>query len=128
MSYTRTFIQADTLGAAQVEINYNLTSNLALGTISCQNCVSLGNVSSNPSINSTTGQSFSAFAINNGHPGKLYTDTDLTRNDRGVAGGSFNYENFWPIQTGGSRVFLVKAPRVANQTTTIRAEAEGYDR
>ncbi|MCP4123137.1 MAG: hypothetical protein GY751_15395, partial [Bacteroidetes bacterium] len=52
----------------------------------------------------------------------------LTRNNCGTTGGSFHYDNFFPILTGGARVYLVKVPRTVIQGATINAEADGYDR
>lgn len=83
---------------ALVEINYNVEEGFADGltNISGTQAVIVGNQtgSSGFDIDNLTGVPSSAEAINAGHPGNAYTDHDLSRNDRGVAGGSFNYNNF----------------------------------
>ena len=47
--------------------------------------------------NDLTGACTDGTCVNSGSPNTDYTDHDLSRNDRGVSGGSFNYNNFWPI-------------------------------
>ena len=117
---------------ALVEINYNVEEGFANGitNVSGAQAVIVGNqtAASTFDIDNVTGVSPSAEAINGGHPGNAYTDHDLSRNDCGVAGGSFNYTNFWPILTGGARVMLVKTPRVALPSSAINAEADAHDR
>jgi hypothetical protein len=78
--------------------------------------------------NDISGACTDASCINTGHPGTDHTDHDLTRNDVGTAGGSFNLNNFWPNQTGSARVYLVKTPRTVVQSSTINAKADSYDR
>jgi hypothetical protein len=75
-----------------------------------------------------TGECTDADCIDKGSPDNRYTDLDLSRNDVGVSGGSFNYNNFWPILTGGARVYMVKTPRAVIEGLTIDAEVDGYDR
>lgn len=66
--------------------------------------------------------------INLGSPATDYTDLDLTRNNVGAAGGSYHFSNFWPNQSGGARVYLVKTPRTVVQSSTINAKADSFDR
>lgn len=75
-----------------------------------------------------TGECLDADCIDKGSMDNRYTDLDLSRNDVGTAGGSFNFNNFWPILTGGARVYLVKSPRSVIEGTTIDVEVDGYDR
>ncbi|MCB9230715.1 MAG: hypothetical protein H6581_03590 [Bacteroidia bacterium] len=115
-----------------VECHYNAFYGLESGFTNVSGTIIsfVGNQAAPVGINpdDVTGVCSAAECINAGHPSTDYTDHDLSRNDRGVAGGSFNYNNFWPILTGGARVFLVKTPRTVVQASSINAEAAGYDR
>lgn len=117
---------------ALVELSYNAHEGWELGftSASTSTVAQTGNTAaaSTFDVNDLTGVSTSVEAVNRGNPGGEYYDHDLTRNDIGVAGGSFNSNNFWPILTGGARVFIVKTPRLAVPSGTIDAEAEGHDR
>jgi len=75
-----------------------------------------------------TGVCTHALCVDGGNPAGDFTDLDGTRNDVGVAGGSFAPANFWPILTGSARVFLVKAPRSVAEGSTINVEASAVDR
>ncbi len=68
--------------------------------------------------------------INNGHPDPVFTDLDLTRNDIGACGGSYNITtNFRTSGTAGSaKVHWLEAPRRVLQGGTINIKAEGHDR
>jgi hypothetical protein len=89
-----------------------------------------GNVAGGASFNpaDVTGDCAAPECINQGSPATDYTDLDLTRNNVGVAGGSYNFSNFWPNQSGGARVYLVKTPRTVVQSSTINAKADSFDR
>ena len=117
---------------ALLEANYNVHQGweFGLANFAPTQAVMIGNVTAGGSfdVDDITGVSSSAEALNGGHPGSDYTDHDLTRNDAGVAGGSYRYTNFWPILTGGARVYLVKTPRTVVQSSTINAEADAHDR
>lgn len=75
-----------------------------------------------------TGECLAPECINLGSPATDYTDLDLTRNNVGTGGGSYNFNNFWPNQSGGARVYLVKTPRTVVQSSTINAKADSFDR
>lgn len=62
-----------------------------------------------------------------GHPGKAYTDHDLSRNDPGCFGGSFNIDNYYPLAIG-PKTFHVEAPRSLFQGATLNVTSDGYDR
>lgn len=95
----------------------------------CNPCASAGNQNATIAMDVTTGECTSVpSCVDAGNPSTDHTDLDLTRNDVGTKGGSFNFNNFFPILTGGARVYLVRTPRTVVQTSTIRAEADGYDR
>jgi hypothetical protein len=79
-------------------------------------------------LNDITGECTAPECLNFGSPATDYTDLDLTRNNVGVAGGSYNFSNFWPNQSGGARVYLVKTPRTVVQSSTINAKADSFDR
>jgi hypothetical protein len=117
---------------ALVEVNYNVEEGFDAGMTNATTALAVvvGNTNAPGTfaINQVSGVCSTAEAINAGHPGAAYTDHDLSRNDRGVTGGSLNYNNFWPILTGGARVMMVKTPRVALPSSTINAEADAHDR
>lgn len=122
-------------GAAVVLLNYNVYQNYDGGltdiSINTPGLYAEGNtesVSVTYDPDNITGECLDADCINTGSPDNLYTDLDLSRNDRGTAGGSFNYNNFWPILTGGARVYLVQTPRTVIQGNTIDAEIDAFDR
>lgn len=116
-----------------VEIGYNVYGGWLGGLFNTggQNAVAslLGNTeSSSVAIDQTTGVCTGSGAVNTGHPGNEHFDLDLTRNDRGVAGGSFSYTNFWPNQTGASRIYFMDVPRVVAPSSSVSGiEAEGFD-
>jgi hypothetical protein len=116
---------------SSVEVNYNVYRGWldGLTNAAANQVVQVGNTTSGTiSPDNVTGVCTSSDCVNQGHPSTDYTDHDLSRNDRGVAGGSFRYTNFWPILTGGARVYIVKTPRTVLQSSTINAEADGHDR
>lgn len=99
------------------------------GGIICTGCGNTDNTVVTLTVDYSTGVCSSVPAcVDAGNPGTDFTDHDLTRNDIGTAGGSFNQTNFFPLLTGGARVYMVKTPRTVLQTSTIRAEADSYDR
>ena len=115
-------------GGAFVGYFYNIIRGWDGGYV-CGGCASAGNASNTVmTIDLTTGECPTAECVNQGNPSTDYTDLDLSRNDAGTKGGSFNFSNFFPILTGGARVYLVRTPRTVLQTSTIKAEAEAYDR
>lgn len=89
-----------------------------------------GNTTATSSMNpdNITGISTDSSVVDSGNPGSQFTDLDLTQNDRGVAGGSFNVSNFFPILTGATRVFFVNTPRTVVTGNTLNAEADALDR
>ena len=116
---------------ALVEISYNVHQGLEEGLTNAPGHVLLAHnteASVTFDIDNFTGESTAVEVVDEGHPGAEHIDLDLTRNDRGVAGGSFHFDNFFPILTGAARVYLVKAPRTVIQGSTFDAEAEAHDR
>jgi hypothetical protein len=118
-------------GPSFVNLDYNVFRNWIGGltnasTTSVSQTGNSGSTTMNPA--DVTGICSAAECINLGSPSTDYTDLDLSRNDVGVAGGSYNYNNFWPNNTGGARVYLVKTPRTVVQSSTINAKADSYDR
>ncbi|MFN8395275.1 MAG: hypothetical protein U0176_11555 [Bacteroidia bacterium] len=115
-----------------VSLNYNVYRNWGSGLTNASGVTvsmtgnALGGVSFNS--NDVSGQCTAPECVNLGSPSTDYTDLDLSRNDVGTAGGSYNFNNFWPNQTGGARVYLVKTPRTVVQSSTINAKADSYDR
>lgn len=117
----------------------NFTYNLYFIPQGSSNCFSLntsqGNIftstAEKDNINMTTGLPNSGTEyINSGSPMNEFLDLDLTRNDIGVYGGSYSFNNFMPFvnNTESSRVIYVNTPRVVNQGTTMNVQAIGYDK
>lgn len=116
---------------ALVEVNYNVYEGYEAFTNVGGTLVSYVSNQAAPTtyeIDDVTGICAAAECVNAGSPAVEHTDHDLSRNDRGVAGGSYRYSNFFPILTGAARVYLVKTPRKVVQTSIIRAEADAHDR
>jgi hypothetical protein len=114
-----------------VNLDYNVYRNWVGGlTNAATTTVSqTGNAASaTQNNNDVTGVCTAAECVNLGSPSTDYTDLDLSRNDVGVTGGSYNFNNFWPNNTGGARVYLVKTPRTVVQSSTINAKADSFDR
>lgn len=68
---------------------------------------------------------------NTGHPDPIFTNLDLTRNDVGTCGGSYNIEENFPNmgQAGvPAIVHWLEAPRRVLQGGTVAIKAEGHDR
>lgn len=64
-----------------------------------------------------------------GHPNPIFTDLDLTRNDWGACGGSFNISVNYPNTLNGTaRVNLVRIPRRILQGGVFSINADGHDR
>ena len=54
--------------------------------------------------------------------GAIYTDTDLTQNDIGPKGGSYNWDNYWTGDDTKPHVFFLQTPRrIYNGTATFNA-------
>jgi hypothetical protein len=114
-----------------VNLDYNVTRNWigGLTNVATTTVSQTGNASSaTQNNNDITGVCTAAECVNLGSPSTDYTDLDLSRNDVGVSGGSYNFNNFWPNNTGGARVYLVKTPRTVVQSSTINAKADSFDR
>lgn len=78
-------------------------------------------------VSSTDGFVTGTAVVNGGSPDNAYTDHDLTINDPGCFGGSFNISNYFPL-TATPRVYHVEAPRAIFQGGTLNISAEGFDR
>lgn len=68
--------------------------------------------------------------INGGSPEDDYADTDLSRNDRGNAGGSNAWSNYWPANVGNKpQVNYLKTPRrVYAGTQEMNAQGAGHSK
>lgn len=95
-----------------------------------------GNTPSDPTntftatIYALTNNGCSSSISNTGHPDPIFTDLDLTRNDVGPCGGSYNITtNFLtPGTVGTGKVHWLEAPRRVSQGSTLSIKAEGHDR
>lgn len=127
-SSSNTGIQTGAAAGAFVGVYFNGWRGSG-SAVTGSNIAQTGNfTSSSISFSLADGECTNASCIDTGNPSTDFTDLDLSRNNLGVAGGSFNFNNFFPILTGGARVYLVKTPRTVVQTSIIKAEAESYDR
>ena len=71
----------------------------------------------------------SAFGINGGNPGGVYSNIDKTLNTAGAYGGSYTLYNFFPLNTGSGRVWMTNFQ--ADGTlggTGINIKATSFDR
>ena len=60
--------------------------------------------------------------IDAGNPDNTFADTDLTRNDMGLGGGSFSWSNFWTGENQKPHVYFLNVPRrIFNGTNTFNA-------
>lgn len=67
--------------------------------------------------------------INLGNPSNASLDLDLSRNNIGVYGGSYNINNFHPINTINSSVInMVEIPKLVNQGQTLNLKAIATDK
>ncbi len=80
--------------------------------------------STTAAINSSTGAVTSGPGIDAGHPNPIYYDLDKTRNDMGCYGGSYSRANF-DNTDNGSRVLMLKAPRVILSGNSATIQADG---
>jgi hypothetical protein len=115
-----------------VSLNFNVHRNWRdlFTNVSAASVSMTGNVAGGASYthDNISGDCTAPECINLGSPSTDFTDLDLTRNNVGTAGGSYNFSNFWPNQSGGARVYLVKTPRTVVQSSTINAKADSFDR
>ncbi|WP_298518209.1 hypothetical protein [uncultured Kordia sp.] len=110
---------------AFVVATYNVTTNTAFSFSSVD--IQSNNTTN---VNFTTSPTADILAvgdnINAGDPNSIYTDIDLTRNDIGRAGGSFSWNNYWPLQDQQPYVFFLNTPRIIfNGITTFDANGSG---
>lgn len=110
----------------QTPFSYNNASNATTFN------ASVGTDPTNTSINVTINPATGCLTNNSdqGHPNAIFTDLDLTRNDWGACGGSFNaVQNYFSTGAAGTaKVHLLLAPRRVLQGSTINISAEGHDR
>lgn len=67
--------------------------------------------------------------INKGNPTNASLDLDLSRNNIGMFGGSYNINNFFPINTANSSVInMVQIPKIINQGQTLNLNAIATDK
>ena len=69
--------------------------------------------------------SISATATDEGHPGIRYFDIDMSRNDIGIYGGPYSWDNYWGSSTGKGVIYDLDMPFEywAGQSATINAKA-----
>ena len=67
-------------------------------------------------------------AINGGNPANPFYDLDLTVGDAGAYGGSFSLANYFPLHSGGARIYSVAFPFNIRSGNTLNVKASGYDR
>ena len=112
---------------------YNVcNSNQYVGSFYVTGLAGAGNNASSANWTaSTTNLTVSGTAIvNSGSPEDDYADIDLTINDRGPAGGSNGWANYWPSAPGNKpQVNYLKTPRrIYTGTTEMNATGSGYSK
>lgn len=91
--------------------------------------------SGNNTVNSTVGINLITgvlnpgnAAINGGNPANPFYDLDLTAGDAGAYGGSYSLANYFPLHSGGARIYSVAFPFNIRSGNTLNVKAIGYDR
>lgn len=116
-----TFAATPTVGCS-----YNFAS--PSGTISGIPNDGTNNFTSNSTVNVSTGElNVGSDGFDAGYPDYAFYDLDLTVNDVGCYGGSFSFDNFYPV-SGPARVYFVNAPRTILQSGTLTIKANSFDR
>ncbi|HRH02703.1 MAG TPA: hypothetical protein PLI68_01975 [Bacteroidia bacterium] len=67
-------------------------------------------------------------AIDGGNPANPFYDLDLTVGDAGAYGGSYSLANYFPLHSGGARIYSVAFPFNIRSGNTLNVKASGYDR
>jgi len=85
------------------------------------------------SVDVTASNSYSASILTSGidlgHPDGIYNDIDLTRNDVGVHGGSYAWDNFYPANADGKpQVYFLQLPNRVTDGSTIDVKAEAFSK
>lgn len=112
---------------------YNVSnSNQYTGSFYVTGLAGAGNNVSSPNWTaSTSTMTVSGTAIvNAGNPEDDYADTDLSINDRGPAGGSNGWANYWPTNAGNKpQVNYLKTPRrIYTGTQEMNAQGAGHSK
>ena len=112
---------------------YNVSnSNQYTGSFYVTGLAGSGNNSSsaNWTANTTTFTVSGAAIVNAGNPEEDYADIDLSINDRGPAGGSNAWANYWPTNAGNKpQVNYLKTPRrIYTGTQEMNAQGAGHSK
>lgn len=118
---------------ASAYVYYNVcNSNQYVGSFYVTGMAGAGNnVSSSNWTMNTTALTVSGTAIvNAGNPEDDYADIDLSINDRGIAGGSHAWANYWPANVGNKpQVNYLNTPRrIYTGTQEMNAQGSGYSK
>lgn len=66
--------------------------------------------------------------INAGQPSPAYSDLDLTRNDQGIYGGSFGFDQYYNVPGAARLIKLTLSNRFVRQGESITIQAQGIAR
>ena len=66
--------------------------------------------------------------IDGGNPANPFYDLDLTAGDAGAYGASLSLTNYFPLHSGGARIYSVAYPFNIRSGSTLNVKANGYDR
>lgn len=122
--------------------NINGTPQFGYNIVNCvttTSFINIGNATGNSNTRSTVNLALYSYGcpvltsnalVNAGHPDPIFTDLNLTRNDIGACGGSYNInENYMINGTAGSaKVHWLWTPRRVLQGGLVTIKAEGHDR
>jgi hypothetical protein len=116
--------------SGQVNAYYNHIDNIFNNPIAGPLTFSGNNTTNGAvSFNLTTGVlNAGNSALNGGNPANPFYDLDLTVGDAGAYGASFSLANYFPLHTGGARIYSVTFPYNIRSGNTLNVKATGYDR
>jgi hypothetical protein len=122
-----------TAPGASAYVYYNVcNSNQYVGSFSTTGLAAAGNNTSSPNLtwNTTNFTVSGTSVVNAGSPEDDYADIDLSINDRGNAGGSNGWANYWPTTVGNKpQVNYLNTPRrIYNGTEEMNAQGSGYSK
>jgi hypothetical protein len=103
--------------------NYYFTSNVRIS-----NSPTEVNLTTSPINISTASLVLPTLAQNGSDPSFEYYDLDLTQGDAGCYGGSYSFDNYFPI-TGSARVYNIDMPfGITTTGAPLNIKADGFDR
>ncbi|MBN8706310.1 MAG: right-handed parallel beta-helix repeat-containing protein [Bacteroidetes bacterium] len=125
-------MNGDVFTVSDVNLTYNNFFNNSSGNYLNGFSAGYQDISSDPSFVNTTLFDYhlspGSPSINAGQPSTAFSDLDLSRNDQGIYGGSFGYDQYHSNTAGVKLIKLILSNRFVRQGETITIQAEGIAR